>query len=151
MAKPVLFNANAAPGALTYDIQSPGGFHKGDLIVGIANPVGTNSECGSSKVTADPGPIIVPPTCDPNDPVKSANCLAHMTIAHTGTNVPFTGNTPLNVLTAQQSLYQSEDQLAQSEQTVATDFSPPLALFIVSSGLLGNCNNTSNPPSNGLS
>ena len=27
----------------------------------------------------------------------------------------------LNVLTAQQSLYQSEDQLAQSEQTVATN------------------------------
>jgi len=91
MAKPVLFNANAAANALTYDIQSPGGFHKGDLIVGIANPAGTNSQCGSSKVTADPGPVTVPPTCDPNDPTKSVNCLANVTITHTGTNVAFTG------------------------------------------------------------
>jgi type IV pilus assembly protein PilW len=91
MAKPVLFNANAAANALTYDIQSPGGFHKGDLIVGIANPAGTNSQCGSSKVTADPGVITVPPTCDPNDPVKSVNCLANVTITHTGTNISFTG------------------------------------------------------------
>jgi len=91
MAKPVLFNANAAANALTYDIQSPGGFHKGDLIVGIANPAGTNSQCGSSKVTADPGLITVPPTCDPNDPTKSVNCLANVTITHTGTNVSFTG------------------------------------------------------------
>jgi type IV pilus assembly protein PilW len=87
-----MFNAPAASGALTYDIQSSGGFHKGDLVVGIANPVGPNSNCASSKVTADPGPITVPPTCDPNDINKSANCLAHMTITHTGANVSFTGN-----------------------------------------------------------
>ena len=91
MAKPVLFNANAAANALTYDIQSPGGFHKGDLIVGIANPAGTNGACGSSKVTDVPGPVTVPPTCDPNDPTKSVNCLANVTITHTGTNIPFTG------------------------------------------------------------
>ena len=91
LASTAMFNAPAAPSDLTYQIQSPGGFHKGDLIIGIANPAGTNSACASSKVTADPGPFTVPPTCDPNDPNKSGNCLANVTIKHTGTNIAFTG------------------------------------------------------------
>ena len=89
LAGTAMFNTNAAAGA-AYDVQSSGGFRVGDLIVGIANPAGTNGACASSKVTAVSA-VTVPPTCDPNDPNKSGNCLASVTITHTGTAVAFTG------------------------------------------------------------
>jgi type IV pilus assembly protein PilW len=89
LAGTAMFNADAAAGA-KYEIQSSGGFHIGDLIVGIANPAGTNGNCASSKVT-QVDPVTVPPTCDPNDPNKAGNCLANVTITHTGTGISFTG------------------------------------------------------------
>ena len=86
-----MFNANAAAGDTTYQIQSTGGFHKGDLIVGISNPGGANAPCASSKVTVDPSAVAVPPTCDPADPNKTGNCIATVTITHTGTAIAYTG------------------------------------------------------------
>lgn len=41
-------------GSAAYPVHSPGGFHKGDLIVGIVSPNTAGSPCVSSTVTADP-------------------------------------------------------------------------------------------------
>jgi type IV pilus assembly protein PilW len=91
LSSTAMFNANAAAGDFTYQIQSTGGFHKGDLIIGIQNPVGNGTPCASSKVTLDPSAVTVPPTCDPADPNKIGNCVATVTLTHTGTNIPYTG------------------------------------------------------------
>jgi type IV pilus assembly protein PilW len=51
LANSALFTGNAAPGA-TFPVQSPGGFHVGDLVVGISAPTAPGSPCASSRVTA---------------------------------------------------------------------------------------------------
>ncbi|HTR57065.1 MAG TPA: PilW family protein [Casimicrobiaceae bacterium] len=53
LANSATFAANALP-ADSYSVQSPGGFHIGDLIVAIASPTAPNSPCGSSVITAAP-------------------------------------------------------------------------------------------------
>jgi len=55
LANSALFTGNAAPGA-TFPVQSPGGFHVGDLVVGISAPTAPGSPCASSKVTAVSAP-----------------------------------------------------------------------------------------------
>jgi type IV pilus assembly protein PilW len=55
LANSALFTGNAAPGA-TFPVQSPGGFHVGDLVVGISAPSAPGSPCASSKVTAVSAP-----------------------------------------------------------------------------------------------
>ena len=55
LANSALFTGNAAPGA-TFPVQSPGGFHVGDLVVGISAPTTPSSPCASSKVTAVSAP-----------------------------------------------------------------------------------------------
>jgi type IV pilus assembly protein PilW len=54
LSNTALFTGNAAPGA-AFPIQSPGGFHVGDLVVGISTPTGAGP-CASSKVTAVSAP-----------------------------------------------------------------------------------------------
>ena len=51
LANSALFTGNAAPGA-TLPVQSPGGFHIDDLVVGISAPTAPGSPCASSRVTA---------------------------------------------------------------------------------------------------
>jgi type IV pilus assembly protein PilW len=51
LANSALFTGNAAPGA-TFPVQSPGGFHINDLVVGISAPTAPGSPCASSRVTA---------------------------------------------------------------------------------------------------
>jgi len=51
LANSALFTGNAAPGA-TFPVQSPGGFHIDDLVVGISAPTAPGSPCASSRVTA---------------------------------------------------------------------------------------------------
>jgi type IV pilus assembly protein PilW len=53
LANSAVFAADAAP-ASSYTVQSPGGFHNGDLIVAIAAPGGAGSPCASSVITAPP-------------------------------------------------------------------------------------------------
>jgi type IV pilus assembly protein PilW len=48
------FNANAGP-AQAYQVQSPGGFHSGDLVVAIQSP-GAQTNCAASTVTAVSAP-----------------------------------------------------------------------------------------------
>jgi hypothetical protein len=51
LANSALFTGNAAPGA-TFPVQSPGGFHIDDLVVGISAPTAPGNPCASSRVTA---------------------------------------------------------------------------------------------------
>jgi hypothetical protein len=55
LANSALFTGNAAPGA-TFPVQSPGGFHVDDLVVGISAPTTPGSPCASSRVTAVSAP-----------------------------------------------------------------------------------------------
>jgi len=55
LANSALFTGNAAPGA-TFPVQSPNGFHVGDMVVGISAPTVPGSPCASSKVTAVSAP-----------------------------------------------------------------------------------------------
>jgi type IV pilus assembly protein PilW len=72
----------AAPASSDYKIQSPGGFHVGDLIVGISTPSG-GAQCTSSKVT-----VVQPPTA--ND---GGVTLTHT--APTDASVNFSGSSVL--------------------------------------------------------
>src|SRR5258708_27237447 len=75
---------DAAPNQV-FQVQSPGGFHGGDLVVGIATPGAPGSACESSKVPA----VSVP---DGNGIV---------TITHTATAVNYTtGSTLFNLAAA---------------------------------------------------
>jgi type IV pilus assembly protein PilW len=75
------FDANADD---AYQVQSPGGFHTGDLIVAIAKPGSVNSECPSSVVTAVSAPALRVPSPLINDiPTDVAN----VTITHTATGL----------------------------------------------------------------
>jgi type IV pilus assembly protein PilW len=71
LANSATFAADALP-AGSYTVQSPGGFHTGDLIVAIQAPGGVGSPCASSVITA-------PPT------VPDLN--GFVTITHTGTAI----------------------------------------------------------------
>ncbi|HEV2979345.1 MAG TPA: PilW family protein [Casimicrobiaceae bacterium] len=73
----VPFTANAGLAA-SYQVQSTGGFHPGDLIVGIQAP-GTPTACASSTVT-----VVTPP-----DP------LGVVTITQSGTALTFTASSVL--------------------------------------------------------
>ena len=55
LANSALFTGNAAPGA-SFPVQSPGGFHVGDMVVGISAPTVPGAPCASSKVTAVSAP-----------------------------------------------------------------------------------------------
>jgi type IV pilus assembly protein PilW len=61
--------------AASYQVQSPGGFHAGDLIVGIQAPGSKATGCASSTATA----------------VSAPNALGVVTITQTGTLLNFTG------------------------------------------------------------
>jgi type IV pilus assembly protein PilW len=74
LANSVLFAADAVPGA-PYTVQSPGGFHNGDLIVAIASPSTPNSPCASSVIIA---PVPSPPLTDGN-----------VTITHSGSTLSY--------------------------------------------------------------
>ena len=65
--------------AASYQIQSTGGFHPGDLIVGIQAPNTPNSACASSTATA-----VSPP-----------DALGVVTITQTGTALNFTASSVL--------------------------------------------------------
>ncbi len=86
LASAVMFNADAAVGQTSYQVQSPGGFLVGDLIVGI-NPNLFPPDCASSKVTQvdPPGDIVVNINGDPTT-------VANEKITHTGAAIPFTGD-----------------------------------------------------------
>ena len=71
----VPFTANAAPAA-SYQIQSTGGFHPGDLIVGIQAPDTPNTACASSTI---------------DDPVPAPDLLGRVTITQSGTALNFIG------------------------------------------------------------
>ena len=51
LANAALFTGDAAPGA-AFPVQSPGGFHIDDLVVGVSAPTAPGSPCASSRVTA---------------------------------------------------------------------------------------------------
>jgi type IV pilus assembly protein PilW len=55
LSNTALFTGNAAPG-VAFPVQSPGGFHVNDIVVGISAPTVPNSPCASSKVTAVSAP-----------------------------------------------------------------------------------------------
>ena len=55
LASTAVFTADAAAGSTTYQVLSPGGFHVGDLVVGIRDR-GAAGPCASSKVTAVSAP-----------------------------------------------------------------------------------------------
>jgi type IV pilus assembly protein PilW len=75
----VPFTANAAPGA-NYQVQSTGGFHPGDLIVGVQAPNTPNTACASSTVT---------------NPPPTPNVEGVVTISQTGTALNFTPSSVL--------------------------------------------------------
>jgi type IV pilus assembly protein PilW len=83
---PAMFNADAPAGS-SYQIQSPDGFHVGDLIVGIAKPGTPGSDCASSKVTAVSAPDILVVDID-----GTPTNVATVTITHTGAAVDFQGD-----------------------------------------------------------
>jgi hypothetical protein len=63
-------------------VQSPGGFHVGDLIVAIASPGAVGSDCPSSVISAITAPLLrVPPPLINDTPTNVAN----VTITHTAT------------------------------------------------------------------
>lgn len=70
-----------------YQIQSPDGFHVGDLIVGIAKPGTPGSQCASSKVTAVSAPGVIAVDID-----GTLTNVSNVTITHTGTAVAFQGD-----------------------------------------------------------
>ena len=73
------FDANADD---QYQVQSPGGFHVGDLIVVIAKPGSVGSDCPSSVITGVSVPgLRVPPPLINDVPTEVAN----VTITHTAT------------------------------------------------------------------
>ncbi len=71
----VPFTADAAPAA-SYQVQSTGGFHLGDLIVGIQAPNTPNTACASSTIT---------------NPVPAPDLLGRVTITQSGTALNFFG------------------------------------------------------------
>jgi prepilin-type N-terminal cleavage/methylation domain-containing protein len=94
LAATAMFNVNTPPDQ-PYEIQSPGGFHAGDLIIGVVNPSGGDnaSGCASSQVIS-----AVPAA--PNQrwvsffgalkPVASV-AITHTAVTYTGPNADFTG------------------------------------------------------------
>jgi type IV pilus assembly protein PilW len=70
-----------------YQIQSPDGFHVGDLIVGIATPGAPGSLCASSKVTGVSAPGFIAVDID-----GVPTAVSNVTITHTGTAIPFQGD-----------------------------------------------------------
>jgi type IV pilus assembly protein PilW len=78
LSTPSMFNFDTTANA-DYQVQSPGGFHVGDLIVAIASPGAVGSECASSVVTAITVPDLrVPPPLINDTPTNVAN----VTIQH---------------------------------------------------------------------
>jgi type IV pilus assembly protein PilW len=89
LASTAMFNADAAAGQ-SYQIQSPGGFHDGDLIVGISAPTAAyppGAACASSKITA----VSAPGTVDV-DISGILTKVANVTITHTGTTISYSGD-----------------------------------------------------------
>ena len=73
------FDANADD---QYQVQSPGGFHVGDLIVAVAKPGSVGSDCPISVITGVSGVALrVPPPLINDVPTEVAN----VTITHTAT------------------------------------------------------------------
>jgi type IV pilus assembly protein PilW len=88
---PATFNYKDIAGAVTtysagdpYNIQSPDGFHVGDLVVGI-NP--NIPDCRSSKITA-----VSAPDTQLINLYGTLTDVANVTITHTGTPIGFEGD-----------------------------------------------------------
>jgi type IV pilus assembly protein PilW len=83
LSTPSMFNFDAAADD-PYHVQSPQGFHVGDLIVAIANPGTVGSDCPSSVVTAISVPDLrVPPPLIDETPTN----VSDVTITHTATGL----------------------------------------------------------------
>lgn len=81
LVSPAMFNFDANADD-AYQVQSPGGFHVGDLIVAVAKPGSVGSDCPTSVVTAVGAPgLRVPPPLINDVPTE----VADVTITHTGT------------------------------------------------------------------
>ena len=81
LSTPSMFNFDANADD-DYHIQSPNGFHVGDLIVAIANPGGVGTDCASSVVTNVSAPDLrVPPPLINDTPTN----VADVTIKHSAT------------------------------------------------------------------
>lgn len=90
LSTPSMFNFDTTASA-DYQVQSPGGFHVGDLIVAIASPGAVGSDCPSSVVTGITAPDLrVPPPLINDAPTNVAN----VTITHTapGSTVALRGD-----------------------------------------------------------
>ena len=127
LASSATFAADADP-TESYFVQSPGGFHNGDLIVAIASPNTPNSPCGSSVVTA----VSSPPDVNGN-----------VTITHTGSAFSyFSGASRLLNMgpanRAQKILYKVCDQRAGCPQ-------PPICNLVTANGLQSHCTLDSTP------
>ena len=85
VAPPLITPSGTYGGNDAYQIQSPDGFHVGDLIIAVADPGKVDppsSDCASSKVTgvSAPGVIAINLNGDPTD-------VANVTITHSGTGI----------------------------------------------------------------
>jgi type IV pilus assembly protein PilW len=79
LSTPSMFNFDTTANA-DYQVQSPGGFHVGDLIVAIASPGAVGSDCAGSVITVITAPDLrVPPPLINDTPTNVAN----VTIQHT--------------------------------------------------------------------
>jgi len=81
LSSTAMFNFDAAADD-PYQVQSPGGFHVGDLIVAIAKPGSAGSDCPSSVVTAVSVPALRVPQPLINDVPTD---VANVTLTHTTT------------------------------------------------------------------
>jgi len=81
LSSTAMFNFDAAADD-AYQVQSPGGFHVGDLIVAIAKPGSAASDCPSSVVTAVSVPALRVPQPLINDVPTD---VANVTLTHTAT------------------------------------------------------------------
>ena len=81
LSTPSMFNFDANADD-PYEVQSPNGFHVGDLIVAIANPGAVGTDCPTSVVTAVSAPALrVPPPLINDVPTN----VADVTIQHSAT------------------------------------------------------------------
>ena len=90
LSTPSMFNFDANADD-DYEVQSPGGFHVGDLIVAIAKPGSVGSDCPSSVVTAVSAPDLrVPPPLINGAPTNVGNVKLKHTA--TGSGAALTGD-----------------------------------------------------------
>jgi type IV pilus assembly protein PilW len=81
LSTPSMFNFDANADD-PYEVQSPNGFHVGDLIVAIANPGAVGTDCPTSVVTAVTAPALRVPQPLINDVPTN---VANVTVTHSAT------------------------------------------------------------------